>query len=173
MRTELKERILWFDGTSQVSPELVPGLFLKGVTSDRIVVSAVNEDVLQFNAIADVAIEFGKSANKSFNMEYQIPREYKNIDLAIYVQIKLEQRQLELNVLYNQRVAAELNEIRLRGMELLVKTLIYVVDRLKETNTIWGVGRGSSCASLVLFLIDLHKVDPIKYNIPMEEFFHE
>jgi DNA polymerase III alpha subunit len=33
------------------------------------------------------------------------------------------------------------------------------------------VGRGSSVASYVLFLIGVHKIDPIKYELPIEEFF--
>jgi DNA polymerase III alpha subunit len=47
----------------------------------------------------------------------------------------------------------------------------YVVDTLRENNIVWGVGRGSSVASYVLHLIGVHKIDSIKYNIPIEEFF--
>jgi len=47
----------------------------------------------------------------------------------------------------------------------------YIVDTLRANNILWGVGRGSSVASYVLFLIGIHKVDSIKYNLPIEEFF--
>jgi DNA polymerase III alpha subunit len=47
----------------------------------------------------------------------------------------------------------------------------YIVDTLRANNVVWGVGRGSSVASYVLHLIGVHKVDSIKYNIPIEEFF--
>jgi DNA polymerase III alpha subunit len=49
----------------------------------------------------------------------------------------------------------------------------YIVDTLRANNIIWGVGRGSSVASYVLHIIGVHKIDPIKYNIPIEEFFKE
>ncbi len=49
----------------------------------------------------------------------------------------------------------------------------YTVDTLRANNIIWGVGRGSSVASYVLHIIGVHKIDPIKYDIPIEEFFKE
>jgi DNA polymerase III alpha subunit len=49
----------------------------------------------------------------------------------------------------------------------------YIVDTLRANNVVWGVGRGSSVASYVLHIIGVHKIDPIKYNIPIEEFFKE
>jgi DNA polymerase III alpha subunit len=47
----------------------------------------------------------------------------------------------------------------------------YIVDTLRANNIVWGVGRGSSVASYVLHLIGVHKIDSIKYSIPIEEFF--
>jgi len=47
----------------------------------------------------------------------------------------------------------------------------YVVDTLRENQIVWGVGRGSSVASYVLYLIGVHKIDSIKYKLPIEEFF--
>jgi DNA polymerase III alpha subunit len=47
----------------------------------------------------------------------------------------------------------------------------YIVDTLRENKVLWGVGRGSSVSSYVLFLLGIHKIDSIKYNLPIEEFF--
>lgn len=168
MKTELKERILWYDGTSQVSPEFVPELLLSGVPLNRIVVTENNDDIVLFNSLSDDIIPKEKLKNEAFDMSWNIPREYAKIDLDQYLSEKLS----EFGPEYKTRTDEELKEIRLHGIEMLFKTLIYVVDQLKQSNTVWGVGRGSSCASLVLFLIGLHKVDPIKYKIPMTEFFH-
>jgi DNA polymerase III alpha subunit len=41
---------------------------------------------------------------------------------------------------------------------------------MKERNIVWGVGRGSSVASYVLFLIGTHKVDSVKYELDFNEF---
>ena len=58
-------------------------------------------------------------------------------------------------------------------MTEFVKTVIFIVDTFKEAGIVWGVGRGSSCASYILFLLGLHLVDPIKFDISMDEFFHD
>jgi len=48
--------------------------------------------------------------------------------------------------------------------------LKYLVDTLRKNNVIWGVGRGSSVASYVLFLLGVHKIDSLYYNLDIEEF---
>jgi DNA polymerase III alpha subunit len=47
----------------------------------------------------------------------------------------------------------------------------YVVDTLRNNQVVWGVGRGSSVASYVLFIIGVHKIDSVKYKLPINEFF--
>lgn len=168
MKTQLKNRILWFDGTNQVDPEMVPELFMLGIPLNRIVVNRHNEDTELFNRLSDDVLADEKLENSPFDLTWQVPEEYKHIDLRSHVMGLLPKDDR-----YAARAEAELKEIERRGMELLVKTLIYVVDQFKASGTVWGVGRGSSCASLVLYLIGLHKVDPIRFNIPMAEFFHD
>ena len=70
-----------------------------------------------------------------------------------------------------QRVDQELELFVKNGMYDLLHVMKYVVDTLRDNNIVWGVGRGSSVASYVLHLIGVHKVDSVKYNIPIEEFF--
>jgi DNA polymerase III alpha subunit len=70
-----------------------------------------------------------------------------------------------------QRVNIELAEYEKRGLLMLLKQMKYIIDTLKENNIVWGVGRGSSVASYTLFLMGVHRIDSIKYNIPLNEFF--
>jgi len=70
-----------------------------------------------------------------------------------------------------QRVDQELELFIKNGMYDLLHVMKYVVDTLRENNVVWGVGRGSSVASYVLHLIGVHKIDSVKYNLPIEEFF--
>jgi DNA polymerase III alpha subunit len=49
--------------------------------------------------------------------------------------------------------------------------MIYLVDVMRENSVVWGVGRGSSVASYVLYLIGVHKIDSVKYNLDFKEFF--
>ena len=72
-----------------------------------------------------------------------------------------------------ERVSLELELFIKHNMYDMLHAMKYIVDTLRENNVLWGVGRGSSVASYVLYLIGVHKVDSIKYNIPIEEFFKE
>jgi len=52
-------------------------------------------------------------------------------------------------------------------------SLLRVIDKFNETGVVWGVGRGSSCASYILYLMRVHDVNSIKFNIPFREFSKE
>lgn len=69
------------------------------------------------------------------------------------------------------RVSQELELFIKNGMYDLLHVMKYIVDTLRQNNIVWGVGRGSSVASYVLYLIGVHKIDSIKYNLPITEFF--
>jgi DNA polymerase III alpha subunit len=73
---------------------------------------------------------------------------------------------------YN-RIITELELFRKNNMIPVLLAMKFVVDTLRANNIVWGVGRGSSVASYVLYLIGVHKVDSVKYNLPIEEFFKE
>ena len=178
VKTDLTDGILWFDGTREVTPEKVPELLLTQVPIGKIVVSETNSDIDLFNSLSDEIIHVGKTKNIPLDMSWDIPKEYSDIDLEKFIISKLDLwavfnlKTTDEYDTYEIRVKNELVEIGLRGIEMIFKTIIFMIDELKSSKTVWGVGRGSSCASLVLYLIGLHKVNPIKYGIPMTEFFH-
>lgn len=68
------------------------------------------------------------------------------------------------------RVTEELELFIQHGMFDLLFYLKYLVDTLRENKVLWGVGRGSSVASYVLYLIGVHKIDSLKYNLDIAEF---
>jgi DNA polymerase III alpha subunit len=51
-----------------------------------------------------------------------------------------------------------------------LRYLKYLVDTLKSNNMIWGVGRGSSVASYVLYLLGVHRIDSMFYDLDAREF---
>ena len=67
-------------------------------------------------------------------------------------------------------MAEELLLFQERGLFDLLKYLKYLVDTMRDNGVIWGVGRGSSVASYVLYLIGIHKVDSMYYDLPINEF---
>jgi DNA polymerase III alpha subunit len=68
------------------------------------------------------------------------------------------------------RVKEELNEFIKHDMVKLLEFLIYLVGFMREHKIVWGVGRGSSVASYVLYLIGVHKVNSIQYGLDWREF---
>lgn len=68
------------------------------------------------------------------------------------------------------RVEVELQSFKKSNMIPLLRHLKYLVDHFEENNILWGIGRGSSCASYCLYLIGIHCVDSIKFNLNFEEF---
>jgi DNA polymerase III alpha subunit len=69
-----------------------------------------------------------------------------------------------------QRVGTELLLYQERNMFDLLRFLVYIVDVMREQDIVWGVGRGSSVASYVLYLIGVHKIDSLYYDLDIAEF---
>jgi len=95
---------------------------------------------------------------------WHFPEEYKNFDIAQFV---LDQCQNEEEL---QRAGKELLLYQERDMFVLLQYLKYLVDTMRKHNIVWGVGRGSSVASFVLFLIGVHKINSLYYDLDIEEF---
>jgi DNA polymerase III alpha subunit len=96
--------------------------------------------------------------------EWLMPDEYKNLNIVEFV---LDQTANEDEY---QRAVEELTEYENRNMFDLLRWLKYVVDTCRVNNIVWGVGRGSSVASYVLYLLGVHRIDSIKYNLEWQEF---
>ena len=102
--------------------------------------------------------------HRSNQQQWLMPAEYKNLDIAKYV-LDLCKTDVEL-----QRVGEELLLYQERDLFDLLRYLLYLVDTMRENNVVWGVGRGSSVASYVLYLLGVHRVDSIYYDLDIREF---
>lgn len=102
--------------------------------------------------------------DQRWQSKWHMPEEYLNMDIAKFV---LDQCRTDAEL---QRVGKELLLYQERDMFNLLRYLKYLVDTLRKNNIVWGVGRGSSVASYVLFLIGVHKIDSLYYNLDIEEF---
>lgn len=92
-----------------------------------------------------------------------IPDEYKTLDIKSYVLERTPTHAIN-------RVNEELNLYDKYNIIDVLKVCIYIIDTLRKNNIVWGVGRGSSVASYVLYLIGVHKIDSIKYELDINEF---
>lgn len=95
---------------------------------------------------------------------YLMPESYKQLDIAKFV---LEQCKSDAEL---QRAGQELLLFQERDMFPLLQYLKYFVDTMRKHNIVWGVGRGSSVSSFVLYLIGVHKINSLYYDLSIDEF---
>jgi hypothetical protein len=173
---ELEDRILRFDGVSIISPIDVPAFLMRGALPNSIRVTEINKDIDLFN---QSCLESDLIGTDIFDIQLSpieicIPEKYKHLDVVELILPRYKKvcqsyskEEIEKSEI---RIAQELNEFERRNILDLIKIIAFIIDEFKHSNQLWGVGRGSSCASYLLFLIGLHMVDPVKYDIPLSEF---
>jgi DNA polymerase III alpha subunit len=104
------------------------------------------------------------SWDKQNQMSWNMPDKYKNFEIVGFL---LDQTNNEEEY---QRVVEELELFYQYDMIELLKYIKYLVDTMRENNVLWGVGRGSSVASYVLYLIGIHKINSLKFGLDIREF---
>jgi hypothetical protein len=114
-----------------------------------------------FPANTDISVpEFDAEKQRRWFM----PEEYRRMDIAQYT-LDLCDTQEQL-----QRVGEELLLYQEHGLFDLLRYMKYLVDVMRSNHVIWGVGRGSSVSSYVLYLLGVHRVDSMRYDLDIKEF---
>jgi hypothetical protein len=170
--------------------DLINMIYSGNIEKCHVVLCDPSDDVNQFNAAMEdqglpklqtyIPIDVDqKTFDSVCQSEWFMPEEYKILDVDAYVISKLmsktgifEAYKMQETLAWG-RVCEELNAFEERGMINLLRYMIYLVDYMRENNIVWGVGRGSSVASYVLYLIGVHRIDSIKYNLDWREFLRD
>ena len=106
--------------------------------------------------------EFDKQKQQNWYM----PKEYKDFDIAKWL---LDQCSNDEEL---QRAGKELLVFQERGLMMLLNYMKYLVDTMRSNNIVWGVGRGSSVGSFVLYKIGINRINPIYYRLDFEDFLN-
>ena len=109
----------------------------------------------------DIAVE---DYDRALQSDWYMPDEYKQMDVEEHIR-SLTKTQEE-----KTRVEEELVLYRKYNVLNVLRFLVYLIDTMRTNNIVWGVGRGSSVSSYVLYLIGVHKVNSIKYGLDIHEF---
>jgi DNA polymerase III alpha subunit len=107
--------------------------------------------------------EFDHKNQQSWSM----PQEYAELDIAKHI-LELCKTTEDL-----QRVAQELLLFQEQNLFPLLCYLKYLVDTMRKNKVVWGVGRGSSVSSYILYLLGVHRINSLYYDLPIEEFLKE
>lgn len=131
--------------------------------------SIIFNEILDLKNIPELSqyIESTQSIDE-FDNELQnkwyMPDEYLNLDIAKWV---LDQCTEDYEF---QRVGEELIRFQEYNLFPLLCYCKYLVDTMRKNNIVWGVGRGSSVSSYVLYLIGIHRINSLYYNLSIDEF---
>ena len=95
---------------------------------------------------------------------WHMPEKYYQINVLQWLLDKCQNDEEKI------RVQMEYSLFEQKKFIKVLQFLIYFVDTLRANNVVWGVGRGSSVASFCLFLIGVHKINPMLYTLDITEF---
>jgi DNA polymerase III alpha subunit len=119
--------------------------------------------LINYNTLNNPA-ESIEDFDQRLQQTWHMPQQYKDIDIAQYI-LDLCKTDAEL-----QRCGQELLLYQERELFDLLRFLKYLVDTMKENHVVWGVGRGSSVASYVLYKLGVHRIDSMFYDLDPREF---
>ena len=123
-------------------------------------------DVSKFNSVANELELEQLLSDVNYSKDFNIPQHYLELDIEQYIRNLVPSAEPHKQA----RVEEELVMFRTRNLYPVLQLLIYIVDTMRKHNLVWGVGRGSSVASYCLYLIGVHKIDSVKYNLDIREF---
>ena len=142
---------------------------------DKVISNALITTDIQFDANLSLINlpKFTKYVEETLSLEdfdtksqdnWYMPDDYQTFDIAKFV---LDYCKTDEEL---QRVGDELIKFQERSMFPLLRYCKYLVDTMRKHNVVWGVGRGSSVASYVLYLIGIHRINSLHYDISIDEF---
>lgn len=154
-----------FDALYTNELKSLDGIFIDSQETADQFNNAVNTNFDQFGEISlapqlNIPIQEFDAAHK--NNWFMPDNYYPNLVEMLYGMCETDEQK--------DRVTQELTLFIQHNMMDLLYYLKYLVDTMRKHNIVWGVGRGSSTASYVLYLIGVHKIDSIKYQLKIDEF---
>ena len=112
----------------------------------------------------DITVE---DYDRALQSDWYMPDEYKQMNVEDHI------RSLAKTTEEKTRVEEELVLYRKYNVLNVLKFLVYLIETMRDNNIVWGVGRGSSVSSYVLYLLGVHKVDSIKYGLDITDFLKD
>jgi DNA polymerase III alpha subunit len=154
---------------------LIDMIYTGHVDKCHVVLCDANDEIEKFNVHAK---EFGTKGLQTYipidvdqkqfdnvcQSEWFMPDEFKNLDVYSFLEQKCN------NEVEVKRLDDEYKEFEKRDMINLLRYMVYLVDYMRNNNILWGVGRGSSVSSFVLYLIGVHRINPIQFDLDWREF---
>lgn len=141
-------------------------------------VDRLDDNVREYNRNVPVDQELSiKTSCRPLDHQWNIPDEYKTLDVVEYVTEKhlIQTANMPEDECDERdaRLALELKRYQKHGLFDVLRTIIFIINKLTASNVVWGVGRGSSVSSYVLYVIGVHDVDSYLYDLDISDFISE
>jgi DNA polymerase III alpha subunit len=171
--TELVDRILWYDGTTSIRAAdiLKTNIPFQFVDEETPEVKGYNKFVAAVDALKV------KDTCNPLSYTWNIPASYKTLNVDEYLfdrlvasTTKAKEKEFDARA---HRLVHELQLFKKYNLYDVLRALIYIINTLTSNNVVWGIGRGSSVSSYVLYLIGTHDVDSFAYDLDITDFLHD
>ena len=179
--TILNDRILWFDGDSSYTVKALADKIVSGSITwvNEFIIDPDDFSVKRINELdSDITLKHKESLHiEDDSFDWNIPEEYLNFDIEklIINLLKEELSAYDFSIEEKkQRIIRVKEEFLLwekNNLLNVLKLLSFIISKFNENNIIWGTGRGSSCCSYILYLIGVHDVDSVHYELDITDFF--
>lgn len=140
--------------------------WMRGV-NDATYICEENDAVKRFNEQCELFNRPAKklpTADEPFEIKWFIGEELAELSLRDYFLALVDTDEQIM------RVNEEMDLYEKYELIPVLRAMIYLVDHFRANNIVWGVGRGSSVASYLLYLIGVHRIDPLRFNLPISDF---
>lgn len=174
-KTQLKNRTLWYDGDSSFDPNSL--LYLANVFPIKYV-NSLTEAIVEYNKNVPREKEMVvKTESRPIKPEWTIPQKLQTLDVEQFLfdahDVLMEGVDPEEIKQREYRLCHEIIKYKKLNLLPVLRAIIWIINRFEYNDVVWGVGRGSSVSSYVLYVIGVHDVDSFAYELDIDDFLHE
>lgn len=163
-------RLITRSGKSVVSSETLALRIALGYDTSHLV-TPESEDTEKFEYKTGKSIKFMEEHDNPPEPKEQTEGYQEKVDYileAVRESDRFSGDEKELN-----RLDEEMEYFFKTGNIHFVYDVLKLIERFKKEDTLWGVGRGSSCASFLMYVLGINDVNPLIYNISFTEMTKE
>jgi DNA polymerase III alpha subunit len=171
---KLDQYVLWNDGDITVNPADVHNFMH---VAGKLCTSELTADIRQYNKLASPSQKIRlKQQCDPISNNWVIPDYYLNLDILSKIvsdhndmcgkykwsaseALKRKQRIIDEYILFEDN-----------DLLPLLRVLCYIVDQFEDNSIVWGPGRGSSVSSYILYILHVHDVDSVAFELDISDF---
>lgn len=161
-------RVLLKDGTSVLSSFGYARHVLNGTLPEQAKVLE-DYDSLVYDQLNNTKVSI------QVNEEDPLPPEHTHTDeqLDYLLQLIVSSPRYQDTDEFNERIEVEIEYFDRSENIIFILKCYDLIQEFKKKGIVWGVGRGSSCASLVCFLLEINDINPLVFDIQFSELSKE